>query len=183
MTSESSRASETANGKDLRSFTKRWWSLAISLDPELHLTEGFPFSLPFFSRLWAWLCQSLATLHILLLFLLSWSAASFTSVQAIPSHLDLWLQTSDPGISVTYLDFLFHSEDLPALTRQIRNFRSQGWDHSPYCSSSSLKTFPHVLLPRQNRTSQFSSARVLRQSDIAVRGKDKIWFATGYTAM
>lgn len=74
-----------------------------SLDSELYLTEGFPFSLPFFSHLWTWLCQSLASPHILLPFLLPRAADSF---HLCPSHLDLWLQITDPGISVTYLDFL-----------------------------------------------------------------------------
>lgn len=116
MTAESSRASAVANGKKLRSVTQRRWSLAISLNPELHLAEGSPFSLLFFSHLWAWLCQSLAILRIVLPFLLPRASAGFTSVQAIPSRPDRWLQISDPGISVTYLDF--HSEDLPAPTRR-----------------------------------------------------------------
>lgn len=155
-----------------------------SLNPGLHLTEGFSVSLPFFSHLWTWLCQSLSTLHILLSFFPPLLGCSqFTSAQPFQATWTSAYRSVTHRLVSLILIFSFTQEDLPALTRrQITNFRSQAWVHPHYCSSSPLMHFPPVLLPRQNHASQLSSIRVLRQPDIAVRGKDKMWFARGYTA-
>lgn len=148
MTAKSSRATPVANGKKQWRFTKRQWNLAIILNPnstflKVFLSHSFFF---FFPHIYELACARAWPLFI------SRSLSSSLKLQPV-SPLSrpfqaTWLQVSDPGISVTYLDFLFHSGDLPDLTRRQIHFSSQGWVHPPHCSSSPLKPSPLILSPR-----------------------------------
>lgn len=119
------RASAMAHREKLQSFTQKQPSSTISLDPGLHLTEGFPFSLLFFATSMSLVMPKPG--H-------SSYPAPFPSLSALQPVSPLswpfqatWTsgyRSASQGLVSLILIFLFHSKDLPALTRrQITNFR------------------------------------------------------------